>query len=128
MKHLLAVLTLVIGLTSLPATTFAKDKHHDDDRKDSYKDLRNDLNALHNHYDQVKDRVKNMGNGDRRLWEGLRDIRGNIDRIDSQVRDDRFDGRQVSYQIRQANDDLTRLQAQMEYSNKRRGGGYYRPY
>lgn len=131
MKHLLLLLTLVIGLTAIPATSFAKDKHKDkDDWKDSSKHLKNELNALENHYNQVKDRIKYLGNGDRRLWEGLRGIRSNIDRIYDQASSGRYDGRDLSYRIDQAHNDLRSLQERMEYNNSRRanGGGYYRPY
>ena len=126
MKRLLLLLTIVVGLTSLPAITFAKDKHRDDDWTDSSRDLRNDLSALQRHYDQVKDRVKNSTGADRRIWGNLQDIRRNIDSISSQVSYGRYDGRDVRYQIRRTDDDLNRLQAQLEYNTKHRGG-YYRP-
>ncbi len=126
MKYLPILLAIVVGFTVVPAATFAKDKHKDDDWRDSSKDLKNDLNALQNHYDQVKDRIKNLGNGDRSLWAGLRDIRSNIDGIYDDANRGRYDG--LRNRIQRANDDLRRLQDQMEYNNKRRGGGYYRPY
>jgi hypothetical protein len=126
MKHLLLLLTVAIGFSAVPVTSFAKDKKKDD-WKDSSKNLKDDLNALDNHYSQVKDRVKNMGNGDRRLWEGLRGIRSNIDRIYDQANSGRYDSRELHYRIDQAHNDLRSLQSQMEYNNKRRGG-YYRPY
>lgn len=119
----LLLLALLMGFTAVPVTTFARDRH--DESRDSSKDLKNDLNALQNHYDQVKDRVKNLGNGDRRLWSSLHDIRSNIDGIYDDANRGRYDG--LRSRIRQANDDLNRLQGQMEYNNKRRGG-YYRPY
>jgi uncharacterized coiled-coil DUF342 family protein len=133
MKHLLLLLTLIVGLTAVPATSFAKDKHKDKDKdewKDSSKHLKNDLNALENHYDQVKDRIKYLGNGDRRLWEGLREIRSSIDRIRDQAYNGHSDGRDLSYRIDQAHNDLRSLQERMEYNNSRRGngGGYYRRY
>ena len=126
MKHLLLLLTVVVGFTAVPVTSFAKDKKKND-WKDSSKSLKDDLNALDNHYNQVKDRVKNLGNGDRRLWENLRGIRSNIDRIYDQANSDRYDSRELHYRIDQAHNDLRSLQDQMEYNNKRRGG-YYRPY
>jgi hypothetical protein len=126
MKHLLLLITLIIGLNAIPATTFAKDKHKDDDWKDSSKRLKYDLSALENHYNQVKDRVKYLGNGDRRLWEGLHDIRSNIDHIYDQASGDRYDGRDLHYRIDQAHNDLRSLQERMEYNNSRRSG--YRPY
>jgi len=135
MKHLLLLLTLIVGLTAVPATSFAKDKdkHKDKDKdewKDSSKHLKDDLNALEKHYDQVKDRIKYLGNGDRRLWEGLRGIRSNIDRIHDQAYSGYSDGRDLRYRIDQAHGDLRSLQERMEYNNSRRAnsGGYYRPY
>ncbi|MEP6670403.1 MAG: hypothetical protein ABJF10_14680 [Chthoniobacter sp.] len=125
MKHLLLCLAIIVGLTSLPTTTFAKDKRRDDDWKDSSKDLRNDLKSLQKHYDMVKDRVKNSGGTDRRIWGNLQDIRRNIDSLNDQVSNGRYDGRDVRNQIRRADDDLNRLQAQLEYNSKRKGG-YYR--
>ncbi len=124
MKQLpLILLALVMGFTAVPvATTYGRDR---DDRRDSSKDLKNDLNALQSHYDQVKDRVKNLGNGDRRLWSSLQDIRSDIDRINDDANRGRYDG--LRGRIQRANDDLSRLQDQMEHNNKRRGG-YYRPY
>lgn len=127
MKHLPLLLAVVIGCTAIPVATYAKDKRDRDDWKDSSKSLKNDLNALDNHYDQVKDRVKNMGNGDRRLWEGLRGIRSNIDRIKDQASSGRYDGRDLRDRIQQAHNDLRSLQDQMEYNNGKRRGGY-RPY
>lgn len=126
MKHLLLLLTVVVGFTAVPVASFAKDKKKDD-WKDSSKNLKDDLNALDNHYNQVKDRVKNLGNGDRRLWENLRGIRSSIDRIYEQASSGRSDSRELHYRIDQAHNDLRSLQDQMEYNNKRRGG-YYRPY
>jgi len=121
MKHLPLLLALVIGCTAVPVATFAKDKH--DDWHDSSKNLKNDLNALQNHYDQVKDRVKNLGNSDHRLWSNLHDIKSNIDGIYDDANRGRYDG--LHSRIQQANDDLRRLQDQLEYNNKRHGG-YYR--
>jgi hypothetical protein len=128
MKQLLLLLTLAVGITAVPVTSFAKDKKDHDDWKDSSKSLKNDINALENHYSQVKDRVKDQGHGDRRLWDGLRDIRSNIDRIRDQADHGHYDGRDLHYRIDRAHGDLRSLQEQMEYNNKRRGGGYYRPY
>ena len=119
----LLFLAIIIGCTTIPVPTFAKDRH--DDYRDSSKDLKNDLNALQSHYDQVKDRVKNLGGGDRRLWGGLRDIKSNIDGIYDDANRGRYDG--LRNRIQRAHDDLRRLQDQMEYNNKRHGG-YYRPY
>ena len=122
MKHLLLFLAIIVGFTALSTPTYAKDKWKDD----SSKGLKNDLDQLNSHYDLVKDRVKNLGNGDRRLWDGLHDIRRNIDNINGQASSGRYDGRDLHDQIRHANDDLDRLQGQMEANNKHRGG--YRPY
>ncbi|MDR3403445.1 MAG: hypothetical protein P4L99_13185 [Chthoniobacter sp.] len=121
MKHVLLFLAIIVSFSALSTPTYAKDKWKDDS-----KGLSNDLDALNHHYDMVKDRVKNLGNGDRRLWDGLHDIRRNIDSINGQASSGRYDGRDLRDQIRHANDDLDRLQAQMESNNKHRGG--YRPY
>lgn len=119
----LVLLAIVIGFAAVPATTSARDRH--DDYRDYSKDLKNDLNALQNHYDQVKDRVKNLGGGDRRLWGSLRDIKSNIDGIYDDANRGRYDG--LRYRIQRSHEDLRRLQDQMESNNKRHGG-YYRPY
>jgi len=123
MKHLLLLIAFVVGIFSLPETTFAKDR----DRKDYSKDLRNDFDRLQTHYSLVKDRVKNTIGADRRLWGNLQDIRRNIDSIGYQLSGDRYDGRELRDQIRRSNDDLDRVQAQLEYNSKRKGG-YYKPY
>jgi hypothetical protein len=132
MRQLL-LLSLAFGLINVPVATLAKDK----DKRDyyypggewkQYRDVRDDLKALDKHYDQVKDRVKYLSGGDRRLWDGLHDIRDNIDRIRYQLDDRHSDDRDIRSQIGRAHDDLSHLQAQMEYQNKRRGGYYSRPY
>ena len=128
MKHLLLLLAVVFGVASLPTTVFAKDKKkdYDDDSRRGDKEVRNNLNALQNHYDQVKDRVKNMG-GDRRQWEPLRQIRADIDRLNAQVDSGNFDSRDIRGRIQRANDDLRRVQDDLE-GNASRHGGRYRPY
>jgi len=121
MKYLPFLFAVVIGCTAVPVSSFAKDRH--DDWHDSSKDVKGDVKALEDHYDQVKARVKDQGNGDRRLWAGLHDIKSNIDGIVDDQKSHHYDG--LHGRIQQANDDLRRLQDQMDYNNKRRGG-YYR--
>jgi aminoglycoside phosphotransferase family enzyme len=126
MKHLLLILTLIFGLTSLPATTFAKDKH-DDDWKKTKKHVRGDLDALQTHYVEVEARVKNLG-GERRQFEELRGIRANIDDLYSRLDSDRFDYRDMESRIQQGHNDLLSTQNELQYNNQRRGGGggFYR--
>jgi hypothetical protein len=119
MKHLPLLLALVIGFTAVPVTTFAKNH---DDWHESSKKLKDDVKALESHYDQVADRVKYHGNGDRRLWSGLMDIRANVDRIHDDVKRDRYDSREMRYRIDQAHNDLLRLQDQLLHGGKRHGG------
>lgn len=127
MKHLLLFIALAFSLTSLPTTTFAKDKRdYYDDWKKSAKDLRNEADFLQKHYNLVKDRLKNM-NGTRRQWDGLRDVRSSIDSIYGQLDSGRFDPRDVHNQIQSSHDSLNRIQADVDYTSKRHGG-YYRPY
>jgi hypothetical protein len=122
MKHLPLLLALIIGCTAVPASTFAKDKR--DDWGDYSKHVKGDVKALEDHYEQVKARVKDQGHGDRRLWDGLHDIKSNIDGIVDDQKSGHYDG--LRGRIEQANDDLRRLQDQMEYNNNRRGGFYRR--
>jgi hypothetical protein len=138
MKHLLLLLAVVFGLTSLPVTTFAKDKkYYDDDWKKASKDLRNDMKVLENHYVQVEGRVKYLGGG-RRQWDELRGIRSNIDNLNYQLDKGRLDYRDFRYRVQQGHDDLAAVESQLhlndrstgkyegKYDDKRRGG-YYRP-
>jgi hypothetical protein len=128
MKHFLFLVALIFGLVTIPISSFAKDKHEDDWHKED-KRVRNDYKALETHYGQVEERIRVLGGGDRRLWAGLQQIRSNIDRIRYDIGGDRYDTRDARYRIQQSDDDLGRLQAQMEYNNKQpRRGGYYRPY
>ncbi|EDY21830.1 hypothetical protein CfE428DRAFT_1076 [Chthoniobacter flavus Ellin428] len=121
MKYLPLLFAVVIGCTAVPVTTFAKDRR--DDWGDYSKHVKEDVKALEDHYDQVKARVKDQAQGDRRLWSGLHDIKSNIDGIVDDQKSGRYEG--LRSRVQQANDDLSRLQAQMEHNNNRRGG-YYR--
>lgn len=125
MKHLPLVLALAIGLTAIPAATFAKSKG--DDWHESSKKLKDDVKALQSHYEQVAARVQYKGNGDRRLWSDLGDIKANVDRIHDDVKHDRYDSREMRYRIEQAHNDLERLQDRLYHGDKHHGG-YYRPY
>lgn len=127
MKHLLLILTLIFGFTSLPVTLFAKDKREDDWKK-AKKQLRGDLDVLQTHYVQVEARVQNLG-GERRQFEELRGIRANIDDLYSRLGSDRFDFRDMESRIQQGHDDLRHTQDELEanHNNQRRGGGgFYR--
>jgi hypothetical protein len=122
MKYLFALLALAFAITAVPTPAVAKDK----DRDKSYKDIKNDYNLLEGHYNIVKDRVKNM-NGDRRNWQDLHDIRANIDRIGDMISNG-GDYREIRGRIQQSQNDLNRVQADLDYKNSRGGGsrgGFY---
>ena len=65
--------------------------------------------------------------GDKRQWEAMHHIREDIDQISRDLDYGRFDPREIRARIQRADYDLQRVQSELDYKNKRRGG-YYRSY
>lgn len=124
MKKLL-LLSALFTVLLFPLAAPAKDKKKDRDEdyyKKQYKETRDDVKELQEHYGRVRDQLKN-GQGGRSAWEQLRAIGVEVDRVSVQFERSSTDPRYLRDRVRQLESALTRLSQQAQDSGRR--GGYY---
>jgi hypothetical protein len=119
MKYPILILALSLGITALPPIASAesdRDYHYDD-----YRDYRDGIRHLRDHYDRVRGEADHLG-ANRHQREALSGIRDGIDRVAGFVDSGRYDPARVRENISRLHGDLHNLSEDLRH-NDHRGPG-----
>jgi hypothetical protein len=119
MKYSLLILALSLGVLAAPPLASADDRDRDYHYGD-YRDHRDGVHRLRDHYDRVKAESEQFG-ASRHQRDALHGIRDDIDRVSGEVDSGRFDPDRVRGRITRIHEALHNLSDDLRHNDRHSG-------